>query len=155
VEARFPWHIPCDRLFAVLNLPLFQRTRSVTHTPQPSLRRWDRLPRLVQKTRPRQGAPPPPTQSLSPPHLFCPTQIEAAFAAGYDPALELASRSSKGSGSQEEGQADPASVVPWTEHMRRKEQDYIESIVYGQEQGHYFVLLGPKVRVLQLQEASC
>ena len=34
---------------------------------------------------------------------------------------------------------------PWTQHTRRTEQDLIDRIVQGNEVGHYFVLLGPKV----------
>jgi len=37
--------------------------------------------------------------------------------------------------------------VPWTENLRRKEQDVIDHIVHGEESGHYFMLLGPKVRM--------
>jgi hypothetical protein len=35
--------------------------------------------------------------------------------------------------------------VPWTLHLRRKEQDLVDSVIQGNETGHYFVLLGPKV----------
>lgn len=31
------------------------------------------------------------------------------------------------------------------ENLRRKEQNIIDHIVHGQESGHYFMLLGPKV----------
>lgn len=34
---------------------------------------------------------------------------------------------------------------PWTQHLRRKEQDAVDQIVHGAETGHYFMLLGPKV----------
>lgn len=35
---------------------------------------------------------------------------------------------------------------PWTEHLRREDQDLMDRIVKGCESGHYFMLLGPKVR---------
>lgn len=45
--------------------------------------------------------------------------------------------------------------VPWTENLRRKEQDVIDHIIHGEEPGHYFMLLGPKVRVsLELASPS-
>ena len=34
---------------------------------------------------------------------------------------------------------------PWTEHLRREDQDLMDRIVRGSEGGHYFMLLGPKV----------
>lgn len=73
-------------------------------------------------------------------------QIEEAFARGYDPALELAKQHTGhkiGSGdSYGHGIAEdiPASV-------QRKEQSSIDSIMWGNEPGHYYMLLGPKVRV--------
>ena len=79
------------------------------------------------------------------------SQIEKAFAAGYDPALELAKASAK----KPKGEATSAigddeldwdADGPWTEHLRRQEQDLIDRIIRGNEVGHYFVLLGPKVR---------
>ena len=33
----------------------------------------------------------------------------------------------------------------WTQHVRRTEQDLIERVIQGNEAGHYFVVLGPKV----------
>ncbi|KAG6813513.1 hypothetical protein H0H92_010217 [Tricholoma furcatifolium] len=74
-------------------------------------------------------------------------KIEESFAAGYDPALELATHQTKRSASTDvddrygelefDGQ-------PWTENLRRKEQDTIDRIIHGKEPGHYFMLLGPK-----------
>ncbi|KAK7057550.1 hypothetical protein R3P38DRAFT_1179312 [Favolaschia claudopus] len=65
-------------------------------------------------------------------------KIELSFAPGYDPALELATY-------QHDGEDNPPDLEgPWTEHLRRKEQDAIDEIVQGRELGHYFVLLGPK-----------
>lgn len=61
-------------------------------------------------------------------------QIEVAFQAGYDPALELATFKDK-DGPEE------------VEHLRRREQDLIDKIVSGKAHGHYYVLLGPKVRL--------
>lgn len=72
-------------------------------------------------------------------------QIELAFAAGYDPALELASHGkTRDPGFPEDIDWDMDG--PWTQHLRRKEQDLIDSIVHGAETGHYYVVLGPKVR---------
>ncbi|KAF9243146.1 hypothetical protein BU15DRAFT_86548 [Melanogaster broomeanus] len=39
------------------------------------------------------------------------------------------------------GEADDG---PWTEHLRRKEQDLIDNIVKGQTRGRYYFLVGPK-----------
>ena len=73
------------------------------------------------------------------------------FAAGYDPALELAKHSQRkpalpqAAGDEElEWDLDE----PWTQHLRRTEQNLIDRIVKGEELGHYFVLLGPKVRTV-------
>ncbi|KAJ7188655.1 hypothetical protein C8R46DRAFT_1205798 [Mycena filopes] len=78
-------------------------------------------------------------------------KIENAFAAGYDPALELATYQNKPP-KKTQGllKEDPVDELdfdedgPWTEHLRRKEQGWIDAIVKGEEPGHYFVLLGPK-----------
>lgn len=76
-------------------------------------------------------------------------QMEAAFEAGYDPALELASHAKKAAGdkqvqsSVENLESDIAES--WTHHLRRKEQDIIDQIIAGAETGHYYVLLGAKV----------
>ncbi|KAI0669686.1 hypothetical protein C8Q78DRAFT_1095132 [Trametes maxima] len=75
-------------------------------------------------------------------------KIEKAFAAGYDPALELAKNSIK----KPKGLPIPAADEelewdlegPWTQHLRREEQDLIDRIIQGSEVGHYFILLGPK-----------
>ncbi len=64
-------------------------------------------------------------------------QMEDAFAAGYDPALELAKLHT--------GQQKPASIVG-DSRVERKEQPTIDSIMKGEEPGHYYMLLGPKVR---------
>ncbi|KAG6850844.1 hypothetical protein H0H93_007462 [Arthromyces matolae] len=74
-------------------------------------------------------------------------KIEEAFAAGYDPALELATHQTKRSRPNHDlanGALEFDDQAPWTENMRRKEQDTIDRIVHGEEPGHYFVLLGPK-----------
>lgn len=71
--------------------------------------------------------------------------MEDAFAAGYDPALELATHQTKRLPSKDDVSEEYPDDVPWTENMRRKEQDTIDRIVHGQEPGHYVVLLGPKV----------
>lgn len=45
---------------------------------------------------------------------------------------------------------------PWTQHLRRSEQDLIDRIIKGQEVGHYFILLGPKVRIVSaLRAVGC
>ena len=73
-------------------------------------------------------------------------QIEDAFAKGYDPALELASHAYKRQASGDEiDEVDFETDGPWTAHLRRREQDWIDRIVQGHEPGHYFILLGPKV----------
>ncbi|EIW54461.1 uncharacterized protein TRAVEDRAFT_66816 [Trametes versicolor FP-101664 SS1] len=75
-------------------------------------------------------------------------KIEKAFAAGYDPALELAKNAIKRPNEAvavvagEELEWDLEG--PWTQHLRRSEQDLIDRIIKGQEVGHYFILLGPK-----------
>lgn len=65
--------------------------------------------------------------------------MELAFAPGYDPALEMAAsakrRQAKGTRPEETAE----------HHLRRKEQDVVDRIISGAEDGHYFVLLGPKV----------
>lgn len=70
--------------------------------------------------------------------------MEEAFAAGYDPSLELAkSHFPERSDSNNGGTADHDQR--WTEQLRRKEQDSVDHIIHGKEHGHYFLLLGPKV----------
>ncbi|KAF9560959.1 hypothetical protein CPC08DRAFT_455874 [Agrocybe pediades] len=73
-------------------------------------------------------------------------KIEAAFAAGYDPALELAKAHTTKKSPIDDKSMDPLFVEdePWTENLRRNEQDIIDQIVHGEEAGHYFMLLGPK-----------
>ncbi|KAF9012512.1 hypothetical protein BDQ17DRAFT_707274 [Cyathus striatus] len=74
-------------------------------------------------------------------------KIEKAFEAGYDPALELAkNHSTRAAISQDNRKAEYCSEdTPWTEDLRRQEQDLIDQIVHGGEVGHYYLLLGPKV----------
>ncbi|KIP11242.1 hypothetical protein PHLGIDRAFT_83667 [Phlebiopsis gigantea 11061_1 CR5-6] len=74
-------------------------------------------------------------------------KIEQAFSAGYDPALELANRAANRgtkSAKDENGVYDWDLDGPWTEHLRREDQDLMDRIVKGGEGGHYFMLLGPK-----------
>lgn len=68
--------------------------------------------------------------------------MEDAFKPGYDPALEL----SKPITSHKQISLFPDDDS-WSQNLRRKEQDQIDAIVHGEEPGHYFVLLGPKVRL--------
>lgn len=78
-------------------------------------------------------------------------QMEEAFSPGYDPALELATHTPKPrsqlvqDGQTPDSELDIADPEPWTQHLRRKEQDFIDLIVKGEETGHYYVLLGSKV----------
>ncbi|KAK7045536.1 hypothetical protein VNI00_007368 [Paramarasmius palmivorus] len=69
-------------------------------------------------------------------------KIELAFAPGYDPAMEVGTNYLKKSQTSSQESEDPE--VPWTEHFRRQEQNTIDSIMKGEEHGHYYVLLGPK-----------
>ncbi|KAI0628988.1 hypothetical protein C8Q77DRAFT_327557 [Trametes polyzona] len=78
-------------------------------------------------------------------------KIEKAFAAGYDPALELAKNAIKKPDEGVTAAATPETEElewdlegPWTQHLRREEQDLIDRIIQGKEVGHYFILLGPK-----------
>ena len=72
--------------------------------------------------------------------------MEKAFAAGYDPSLELfKSHFPERSGSNGVIVDGDGHDLPWTELLRRKEQDAVDHIVHGKEYGHYFLLLGPKV----------
>ncbi|KAI0359629.1 hypothetical protein OH77DRAFT_1420163 [Trametes cingulata] len=77
-------------------------------------------------------------------------KIEQAFSAGYDPALELAKNAIKkpqGASDSEPSKNEELDwdlEGPWTQHLRREEQDLIDRIIRGSEVGHYFILLGPK-----------
>lgn len=74
--------------------------------------------------------------------------MEKAFAAGYDPSLELAKSHFPGrsdsNGKIVDGDFDDHDQL-WAEHSRRKEQDAVDHIIHGHEHGHYFLFLGPKV----------
>ncbi|KAF8484096.1 hypothetical protein JB92DRAFT_2762690, partial [Gautieria morchelliformis] len=73
-------------------------------------------------------------------------KMEQAFAAGYDPALELAKRSSAPqylvSDDGHDGWGDVSS--DWNKHLRRTEQDHVDRIVNGTETGRYYVFIGCK-----------
>lgn len=77
--------------------------------------------------------------------------MEGAFSPGYDPALELANHSAKPrhqveqDGKRADLELEIGDSEPWTQHLRRNEQDTIDLIVKGEETGHYYVLLGAKV----------
>ncbi|KAF8526051.1 hypothetical protein BU17DRAFT_74394 [Hysterangium stoloniferum] len=73
-------------------------------------------------------------------------KMEDAFAAGYDPALELARRSLiKPTQSAAEASGDKEWIPSGsTEHLRRKEQDRIDDIIRGKDTGRYYILLGCK-----------
>ena len=78
--------------------------------------------------------------------------MEDAFSAGYDPVLEIATHSATMRHLEEQRERSDLELEiedsePWTEHLRRKEQDVIDLIVKGEEAGHYYVLLGAKVVV--------
>lgn len=81
-------------------------------------------------------------------------QIENAFTAGYDPALELEHAQRYTQRSLDDSISDYSRDIyepgPWTKDLRRKEQDLIDSIVTGKEPGRYFMLLGPKVGIFCL-----
>lgn len=86
--------------------------------------------------------------------------MEDAFSSGYDPSLELAIHSAKAQ--RHVGQDDQRPDLeleigqpePWTQFLRRKEQDVIDLIVKGEEAGHYYVLLGAKVAKIFLCDPS-
>ncbi|KAG8742638.1 hypothetical protein FRC12_015318 [Ceratobasidium sp. 428] len=68
--------------------------------------------------------------------------IEAAFEPGYDPALELANQPGRRGEVDEDGRRDyPQSA----RHMKRKEQEIMDSIMEGKEAGYYYLFVGPKV----------
>lgn len=78
--------------------------------------------------------------------------MEEAFEKGYDPALELATQPKKKITDEDEQTLHELLETdlsgPWTQHLRRKEQDIVDQIVHGAETGHYYVFLGAKVRTL-------
>lgn len=81
-------------------------------------------------------------------YILSQSQIEDAFAPGYDPALELAKQHTKRpliDDFEGEESHDIYEAGPWTKDLRRKEQDFVDAVVHGKESGHYFMLLGPKV----------
>ncbi|KAG8693182.1 hypothetical protein FRC09_010676, partial [Ceratobasidium sp. 395] len=68
-------------------------------------------------------------------------KIEAAFEPGYDPALELANQPGRRGEVDEDGRRDyPQSA----RHMKRKEQEIMDSIMEGKEAGYYYLFVGPK-----------
>ena len=78
--------------------------------------------------------------------------MEDAFRPGYDPALELATFPTKSQRRVERRQQEVTDPELGTEdpgsrpqHLRRKEQDFIDTIMHGLETGHYYVLLGAMV----------
>lgn len=71
--------------------------------------------------------------------------MEDAFSSRYDPALELATHRERAEGEGERPDLELVTGGPWTEDLRRKEQDEIDLIVKGGKTGHYYVLLGAKV----------
>jgi hypothetical protein len=82
------------------------------------------------------------------PILLLSSQMEKSFDAGYDPTLSLANlrvdpKKANGTKTIIDDEFDPEE--PWTQHLRREEQDTIDAIIQGTEPGHYFMLLGPKV----------
>ncbi|KAH9048042.1 hypothetical protein EDB84DRAFT_1459069 [Lactarius hengduanensis] len=75
-------------------------------------------------------------------------KIEQAFQGGYDPALELVVHAKNSMRSPLTADAiDELEIQengPWTDHLRRKEQDFIERVIHGAETGYYFMILGCK-----------
>lgn len=59
--------------------------------------------------------------------------------------MELANRAKRHEDLSAGGTLPWDSDRSWTEHLRRHDQDKMDKIVEGQEIGHYFLLLGPKV----------
>ena len=84
--------------------------------------------------------------------------MEKAFAPGYDPALELATHPIKQQQEVKEELDELTFNIGGTQpttsdgHLRRREQDWIERIVHGAKTGHYYVLLGPKVRAVSIYQ---
>ena len=85
--------------------------------------------------------------------------MEKAFAPGYDPALELATHPIKQRQEVKEELDELTFNIGGTQqpttsdgHLRRREQDWIERIVHGAKTGHYYVLLGPKVRAVSIYQ---
>jgi len=78
--------------------------------------------------------------------------MEKAFRSGYDPALELVTHAAKTRHRVEQQKQERVDLElglegsePLTQHLRRKEQDFVDLIVKGGDVGHYYVLLGAKV----------
>jgi len=71
--------------------------------------------------------------------------MEEAFSPGYDPVLELVTHSTKMQRLAEQKNKERGDSEPWTQHLRRKDQDIIDPIVKGVETGRYYVLLSAKV----------
>lgn len=72
--------------------------------------------------------------------------MEDAFGAGYDPALELAKSHTRRIAKPDDTDHDPIIAEDIPEDIRRHKQTTIDQIIWGGEVGHYFMLLGPKVR---------
>ncbi|CAE6431162.1 unnamed protein product, partial [Rhizoctonia solani] len=70
-------------------------------------------------------------------------KIERAFAPGYDPTLELANHPSRPSGSNANEDGFDDSLMA-DAHMQREEQKIVDSIMKGDEAGHYYLFMGPK-----------
>lgn len=92
------------------------------------------------------------TYTLRSNHLSTQPQMEGAFAAGYDPALEVGKLHHKkhphhpGSLFEHEMQeTDPSDPHdhPHT-NIVRKEQQTVDGIVKGENVGNYWILMGPK-----------
>ncbi|EUC62520.1 archaeal ATPase [Rhizoctonia solani AG-3 Rhs1AP] len=65
-------------------------------------------------------------------------KIERAFAPGYDPTLELANHPSRSSSRGMDDDEFGGS------HMKREEQHRVDSIMRGEDVGHYYLIMGPK-----------
>ncbi|QRV73664.1 hypothetical protein RhiJN_01678 [Ceratobasidium sp. AG-Ba] len=68
-------------------------------------------------------------------------KIELAFAPGYNPALELANQPGRHGEVDEDGQR---SYPKSNQHMKRKEQEILDSTMEGKEAGRYYLFAGPK-----------
>ncbi|KAG8933445.1 hypothetical protein FRC02_011823 [Tulasnella sp. 418] len=72
-------------------------------------------------------------------------KIEKAFAAGYDPALHLADQVNNRKRTTYGEDGSKVLVETWDPHLKRKEQELIDALINGTEQGYYYLIMGSKV----------
>jgi len=75
--------------------------------------------------------------------------MEVAFSANYDPTVVLKSGRARKKAPASDNASEPklSSDDPQTTTLRRKEQDILDHIVHGNDSSHYYLVLGPKVRL--------